>query len=37
MKALEEARDMFSTYQVNCGQEKTSQADIGQEEQPGDS
>jgi hypothetical protein len=36
MKALEEAGDMFSAYQVDRGQEKTSQAGIGQEEQPGD-
>src|SRR5258706_5824922 len=35
MKALEEAGDMFSAYQVDRGQEKT-QASIGQEEQPGD-
>jgi hypothetical protein len=37
MKTLEETRDMFSIYQVNCRQEKTSQAGIGQEEQPRDS
>jgi hypothetical protein len=37
IKVLEEARDMFSTYQVDRRQEKTSQAGIGQEEQPGDS
>jgi hypothetical protein len=35
MKALEEAGDMFSAYQVDHGQEKT-QAGIGQEEQLGD-
>jgi hypothetical protein len=35
MKVLEEAGDMFSAYQVDRGQEKTSQAGIG-EEQPGD-
>jgi hypothetical protein len=37
MKTLEEVRDMFSVYQVDHRQEKTSQAGIGQEEQPGDS
>jgi hypothetical protein len=33
MKALEEAGDMFSAYQVNYGQEKTSQVRTEQEEQ----
>jgi hypothetical protein len=37
MKALEEAGDTFGAYQVDRGQEKTSPASIGQEEQPGDS
>jgi hypothetical protein len=36
MKALEAAGDMFSAYQVDRRQEKTSQAGIGQEGQPGD-
>ncbi|KAG9249180.1 hypothetical protein BJ878DRAFT_537606 [Calycina marina] len=27
---------MFSAYQVDCGQEKTSQGDMRQEERPGD-
>lgn len=36
MKALEEAGDMFSAYQVDRGQEKTSQVGNGQEEHPGD-
>ena len=36
MKALEEAGDMFSAYQVDRGQEKTSQDGIRQEERPGD-
>jgi hypothetical protein len=33
MRALEEAGDMFSAYQVNNGQEKTSQVRAEQEEQ----
>jgi hypothetical protein len=33
MRALEEAGDMFSAYQVNHGQEKTSQVRTEQEEQ----
>ena len=36
MKALEEAGDMFSAYQVDRGQERTSQVGNVQEEQPGD-
>lgn len=36
MKALEEAGDMFGAYRVDRGQEKTPQADIGQEGQPED-
>ncbi|RSL41974.1 hypothetical protein CEP54_015647 [Fusarium duplospermum] len=37
MKALEEAGDMFGTYQVNDPQEKSSHAGIIWEEQPQDS
>ncbi|KAH8585508.1 hypothetical protein B0O99DRAFT_603245 [Bisporella sp. PMI_857] len=37
MKALEAAGDMFSAYQVDRRQEKTSQAGMGQKGQPGDS
>jgi hypothetical protein len=36
MKALEEAGEMFSAYQFDRVQEKSSQADTGLEEQPGD-
>jgi hypothetical protein len=36
MKSLEEAGDMFSAYHVDRGQEQSSQASIGPEEQPRD-
>jgi hypothetical protein len=36
MEALEQARDMFSAYQVDCEQEKALQARIRQKEQATD-
>jgi hypothetical protein len=33
MKALEEAREMFSAYRVDRGQQETAQTGLGQEEQ----
>ena len=37
IKVLEEAGEMFSTYQVDCRQPETAQAGLGQDEQPGES